>query len=304
MKEIVVLSGKGGTGKSSLTASLGSLLAGRYTMVLADTDVDAPNLHLVLGGEILEDQEIKASNKATIDYDLCSHCLECVDVCRFDSIIATDEPIIIPHSCEGCGACVLACPVGAIRVRPVANGKLHVLKSTAGLVVSGELGVGESSSGKLVDVVKKRARIEAERLGAELILTDGPPGIGCPVIASVKGADFVLMVTEPTPSGLHDLKRVIEAIGFFRIPFAVVLNRSDLPGGIREELTGYLAENHISLLAEIPFDLHMPKALAAGELSLTAYPDAPSSKAMGDLCHDLEAMVFEKTLEEKQKMEV
>lgn len=292
MKEIVLLSGKGGTGKSTLTATLGSLLAEHYTIVLADTDVDAPNLHLVLGGKEKEVQEIKASDKAAIDYDLCSRCLECVDVCRFDSIIATDEPIIIPHSCEGCGACVIACPVEAIQVQPVVNGHLHILETAAGLVVSGALGIGESSSGKLVDVVKKRARAEAEHVGADLILTDGPPGIGCPVIASVKGADYVLMVTEPTPSGLHDLKRAIEAISFFKIPFAVVLNRSDLPGGTREDVLEYLGENNISLLAEIPFDLCMPRALAEGMLSIAAYPDAPSSTALFQLGGDIQQIFF------------
>jgi len=292
MQQITVISGKGGTGKSTLTATLGSLFAENYTLVLADTDVDAPNLHLVLGGKEKDVQEIKASDKAAIDYDLCSRCLECVDVCRFDSIIATDEPIIIPHSCEGCGACALICPVDAIQVRSVANGHLHILETTAGLVVSGELGIGESSSGKLVDVVKNRARLEAEQVGADLILTDGPPGIGCPVIASVKGADFVLMVTEPTPSGLHDLKRAIEAIRFFKVPFAVVLNRSDLPGGIRGEVVEYFAANSISLLAEVPFDLCMPQALAEGTLSITSYPDAPSSVALVQLGRDLEQMFF------------
>jgi MinD superfamily P-loop ATPase len=291
MKEIVLLSGKGGTGKSTLTATLGSLLAEQYTIVMADTDVDAPNLHLVLGGKEKEVQDIKASDKATIDYDLCSRCLECIEVCRFDSIIATDEPIIISHSCEGCGACVIVCPAEAIQIRTVVNGRLRILETTTGLVVSGELGVGESSSGKLVDVVKKRALAEAEQVGADFILTDGPPGIGCPVIASVKGADFVLMVTEPTPSGLHDLKRVIEAISFFKIPFAVVLNRSDLIGGIRKEVIEFLDKNNISLLAEIPFDLCLPRALADGKLSIISHPEAPSSRALVKLGIDLEQML-------------
>ena len=296
MKEIVLLSGKGGTGKSTLTATLGSLLAKEHIIVLADTDVDAPNLHLVLGGREKELQEIKASDKAAVDYDLCTHCLDCVDVCRFDSIIATDEPIIVSHSCEGCGACALVCPAEAIQVRPVINGHLHILETTAGPVVSGELGIGESSSGKLVDVVKKRARNEAERIGADFIFTDGPPGIGCPVIASVKGADYVLMVTEPTPSGLHDLKRVIEAISFFRIPFAVVLNRFDLPGGIRGELKAFLDKNNISLLAEVPFDLHLPRALAEGKLSISAYPEAPSSQVLLKLGAGVKQILSGKTV--------
>lgn len=280
MKEIVVLSGKGGTGKSSLTASLGTLLGNQYSLVLADADVDAPNLHLLLDTEELELQEIRASDKAFIDSDLCSRCGACVDSCRFSSIISSEEPVIIPYSCEGCGACTLVCPTGAIRIQTVVNGHMHVFKTEAGVAVAGELDIGESSSGKLVDVVKKRARTEAETEGADFLLTDGPPGIGCPVIASVKGADYVLLVTEPTPSGLHDLNRVIEAIAFFKIPCGVVLNRADMTGGIREEVLHFLDRNKLPLLAEIPYDVHVPHALARGKSVVTDAPEAPASKAL------------------------
>lgn len=297
MKEIVILSGKGGTGKSSLTAALGTLLAGKFKVVLADTDVDAPNLHLVLGSEEREVLDITASDKAVIDYDLCTRCMECVDVCRFSSIIATDEPIVIPHSCEGCGACTLVCPTGAVEVQPIVNGKMRILDTCAGLVVSGELGIAESSSGKLVDVVKKRARTEAEQSGSDGLLTDGPPGIGCPVIASVKGAEYVILVTEPTPSALHDLQRVIEAISNFRIPFAVVVNRADLPGGTPDRVLHYLQENNILLLAEIPYDPFVPKALAEGKLSVLAYPEAPSSIALVELGNTLHDIILEPVVE-------
>ncbi len=291
MKEIVVLSGKGGTGKSSLTGTLASLLTEKHTIVLADTDVDAPNLHLVLAGKEKEVSTIKASDKASIEYDMCSRCMECVDVCRFDSILVTDQPIIIPHSCEGCGACNLVCPTGAVQVGPVINGCMRIVETPVGIIVSGELNIGESSSGKLVEVVKNRARAEADSIGADLLLVDGPPGIGCPVIASVKKADYILLVTEPTPSALHDLGRVIETIVFFGIPCGVVLNRADLPGGTRAEVVHYLQKNNLPLLAEIPYDLAMPMALAEGELVVKAYPQAISSRAYVELSQKVGEML-------------
>ena len=172
MKEIVVLSGKGGVGKSSLTAGVGHLLAENHTIVLADTDVDAPNLDLVLGAELVSSHAITASDKAFIDYDLCSRCMECVDACRFSSIIGKDEPVIVSYSCEGCGACTLVCPVEAIAIQPVENGKLNILQSGSIRVVAGELGIGESSSGRLVDVVEKN--INSQRfIRRELFCLEG-----------------------------------------------------------------------------------------------------------------------------------
>lgn len=291
MKEIVVLSGKGGVGKSSLTAALGHLLSANYTIVLADTDVDAPNLDLVLGAELESSHPITASDKAFIDYDLCSRCMECVDVCKFSSIIGEDEPVIVSYSCEGCGACTLVCPLDALSIQPVANGMLNILNSGSIRVVAGALGIGESSSGRLVDVVKRRARQEAELLGSDLLLTDGPPGIGCPVIASLKGVDYAVLVTEPTPSAFSDLKRIIEVTRFFKVPVGVVLNRAGMHAGSRETLLAYLKEQNLDLLVEIPYDPLLPKALAQGGLAVTMYPDAPSSMAMGQLCGLVENML-------------
>ncbi len=294
MKEIVVLSGKGGVGKSSLTAGVGHLLAENHTIVLADTDVDAPNLDLVLGAELVSSHAITASDKAFIDYDLCSRCMECVDACRFSSIIGKDEPVIVSYSCEGCGACTLVCPVEAIAIQPVENGKLNILQSGSIRVVAGELGIGESSSGRLVDVVKRRARQEAELSGCDLLLTDGPPGIGCPVIASLKGADYALLVTEPTPSALSDLKRVVEVCRFFKVAAGVVLNRADMHEESRKTLLSFLRENELDLLAEIPYDPQLPEALAQGGLAVTMFPDAPSSVVIRELSKTLDTIVAEK----------
>lgn len=285
MKEIVILSGKGGVGKSSLTAALARLLTeqGEYRLTLADTDVDAPNLHIVLGAEFDRSTAVAASDKAVINYDTCSRCLRCVDACAFDSIIGTEEPVIISYSCEGCGVCSLVCPEEAVSVNPVENGKINFVTSGAVRVVAGELGIGESSSGRLVDIVKREARQEASLNGSNLLLTDGPPGIGCPVIAALKGADYAILVSEPTPSALSDLQRISEVVRGFKIPAGAVLNRSDMDPPSARTSREWLARNEIPLLGEIPYDPHLPRALAHGALAVKMYPDAPSSLAIKEL---------------------
>jgi MinD superfamily P-loop ATPase len=293
MKEIVILSGKGGVGKSSLTAALGHLLAGngQRRLVLADTDVDAPNLHLVLGAQFDRSMGIKASDKAVIDTDLCSRCMACRDVCKFGSIIGEDEPVIISYSCEGCGACAIVCPTGAISVQPVENGRINMVNAGSVRVVAGELGIGESSSGRLVDIVKKQARQEAALTRSDLLLTDGPPGIGCPVIAALKGADYAVLVTEPTPAALSDLQRVAEVLRGFRIPAGAVLNRADMHGPSRDRLLAWLDKENLPLLTEIPYDPLLPQALAQGGLGVVMHPDAPSSIAIKKLAAALAAML-------------
>jgi MinD superfamily P-loop ATPase len=293
MKEIVILSGKGGVGKSSLTAALGHLLAGngQRRLVLADTDVDAPNLHLVLGAQFDRSLSVKASDKAVIDTDLCSRCMACRDVCKFGSIIGEDEPVIISYSCEGCGACAIVCPTGAISVQPVENGRINMVNAGSVRVVAGELGIGESSSGRLVDIVKKQARQEAALTRSDLLLTDGPPGIGCPVIAALKGADYAVLVTEPTPAALSDLQRVAEVLRGFRIPAGAVLNRADMHGPSRDRLLAWLDKENLPLLTEIPYDPLLPQALAQGGLGVVMHPDAPSSIAIKKLAAALAAML-------------
>ena len=291
MKEVVIVSGKGGVGKSSLTASIGTLLAEKYKLVLADTDVDAPNLHLILGGEPDSTEDIKASDKAFIDYDLCSGCMTCVDTCRFSSITGEDEPVLISYSCEGCGACTITCPENAIEVKPVVNGKLNLFNVSDIRVVAGELNIGESSSGHLVDVVKRRAREEVEKVQADLMLTDGPPGIGCPVIASLKGADYVLLVTEPTPTGLHDLQRVIQVVNFFKTPMGVVINKADIHEATRKDVRNYISDNNFDMLGEIPYDKTLPLALAEGKLAVTSYPSSPASIALKEVTDKIDTII-------------
>ncbi len=291
MREIVILSGKGGVGKSSITAALGTLLGRHHTLVLADTDVDAPNLHLVLGAELVDSRPVSASDKAFVDQDRCIGCGLCMDVCRFSAIVGDARPVIARYSCEGCGACAIACPEEAIMVRQVVNGRLDIMKVEQHRVVSGSLGVGESSSGRLVDVVKQEARKQAGEINADLMLTDGPPGIGCPVIATLKGANQVILITEPTPSALSDLGRVVEVVRGFLLPMTVVLNRADISADGRSQVLRYLDEQQLELLVEIPYDPELPRALARGELAVLSRPDAVSSRAIRQMAERVEALV-------------
>ena len=287
MREIVIISGKGGVGKSTVTASLGCLLAREHRLLLTDTDVDAPNLHLVLGAELRDTRDIAASEKAFIDYGLCLGCMTCVETCRFSSIVAAAEPLIMPYSCEGCGACALICPEGAIEVRAVVNGRINIFASGDLQVVGGELAIGASSSGRLVDLVKRKARQEAEAAGVEIILTDGPPGIGCPVIAALKGGDYVLLVTEPTTAALSDLQRVMEVAGHFRTPLGVVLNKADIHEESRAAFYSFVAKNNIALLGEIPYDNRVPLAIAGAQPVVAAFPDSVASRQMERLADNL-----------------
>jgi MinD superfamily P-loop ATPase len=291
MKEIVIISGKGGVGKSAVTASLGFIFAQKHRILLTDTDVDAPNLHLIVGGRLLAFQEVSASAKAFIDYEKCSGCLTCVETCRFSAIVATNGPIIVPYSCEGCGACVLNCPEEAIEIRNVVNGRINIFETDNLPVVAGELCIGASSSGRLVDLVKRRARQEGETAGAEIILTDGPPGIGCPVIAALKGADYGLLVTEPSKAALNDLERVMEVAGHFRIKLGLVINKADIHEESKRAISSFAAKKGIKVHVEIPYDLSVPKAIAAGQPVVASYPDSVSARQLSRLAESLLADV-------------
>jgi len=292
MKDIVILSGKGGVGKSTITASLGTILSEDYKVVMADTDVDEPNLELFFDAVQRESKEISTSEKAFIVYAKCTGCLQCIDVCKFSSLIVSkDKPLVVSYSCEGCGACTIICPEDAIEIKRVINGKITVSDMNETVIVSGELNIGESSSGGIVDEVKKTARKEAERLNALLIITDGPPGIGCPVISSMKDSNYVIAVTEPTPAALNDLHRVTEVISHFKIPFGLVINKSDIyPIGI-QAIKDFAKINNSPILSEIPYDVHIPKAIAQAMPVVTACPKAPSSVTMIKLANKLKDII-------------
>jgi len=258
MKELLIISGKGGTGKTTV---LGSFAALAENKVLADADVDAPNLHLLLAPERLEERPYSGAALAVVDEAKCTECGRCEEVCEF---AAVRNHRIDPRRCEGCATCALVCPAAAITMRPEITGHLCRSRTRHGPLVHARLLAGAESSGKLVTEVRQLARRVAEEHGADLILTDGSPGIGCPVIASLSGADFALAVTEPTPSGLHDLGRVLQVAAHFGVPSAISVNKWDINAGVTEEIEHLAREMGAAVLGRIPFDEEVGEATSEG----------------------------------------
>ena len=261
MKKITILSGKGGVGKSSITASLAVLLAREKKIIVADCDVDAPNLALVLGLKKFQKSErIQTSEKAVIDYEKCINCKKCFENCYFNAIKWKDKPIIHNMLCEGCGVCSLVCPENAIKLIKVENAEVGYGKTMYGFdIVSGQLKIGEAGSGKVVAYVKKKA----ERIGknSEIMLIDAAAGIGCPVIASVSGSDYVVAVTEPTPSALSDLSRALEMVNHFKISVGIVINRYDINKEFSRKIGDFARKQGIKILEKIPYDKKFVEAL-------------------------------------------
>ncbi|PIS30737.1 MAG: (4Fe-4S)-binding protein [Candidatus Marinimicrobia bacterium CG08_land_8_20_14_0_20_45_22] len=257
MKELVIISGKGGTGKTSLTASF-AVLADRS--VIADCDVDAADMHLVLSPEIKQSHEFKGGHEAVIRQSDCIACGACLAYCRFDAILMNHEPsgkvkfFVDPTACEGCGVCVRSCPVKAIDFPERVCGKWFISETRVGPMVHAKLGIAAENSGKLVTVVRQQARLIAEEQKRSLIIVDGPPGIGCPVIASITGAMIVLVVTEPTISGEHDLERVISLTRHFGIPTHVCVNKWDLNPKMTERIEKKARQNGARVIGRIRYD--------------------------------------------------
>ncbi len=254
MKQIAFVSGKGGTGKSTLVSSLNILVNNK---IIADCDVDAPNLHILIKGETLKETDYYGMKEAVINKDLCIECEKCIESCRFQAISKNIE--IIPMKCEGCGVCVLVCPTDAVKLESVKTGVTSVVKSDRGILSHALLDVGAEGSGKLVMQVRKNVEdfIENEKW----VLIDGSPGIGCVVIASITGTDAVVAVTEPTLSGLSDLERVLGVVRHFGIPGFVCINKYDLNNEISEQIEKYCVENNFTVIGKIPFDKTIVKAL-------------------------------------------
>jgi MinD superfamily P-loop ATPase len=256
VKTLVIASGKGGTGKTTLSALFARFSAPDRPLVVADCDVEASNLPLALRTEITSREAFAGSEKAVIDEDLCSGCERCLDSCRFDaiSILFDGMAQVNEWSCEGCGACATACRRGAISLEPRQAGELLSGECSTGAIVFGQLQPGQDLSGKLVTSVRERAKALAEERSAELVLVDGPPGIGCPVIASISGADGIVAVAEPSLSGEHDLRRLVALARQLRVPIKVVLNKADLSAPAAERLRATCREEGIELIGEVPFD--------------------------------------------------
>jgi len=264
MKTITILSGKGGVGKSSITASLAVLLSKNKKIICADCDVDASNLALVLGVEEKDYhkwESLSTNQKAIFNLDKCNSCKKCVNACYFNAIdFSNNKPKLKEFSCEGCGACELVCPNDAIRLENIENAKIGYSKTDYGFtVVSAQLGIGQSGSGKVVSEVKKKAKNLAD--GADILLVDSSAGIGCPVIASISGSDYVIGITEPTPSGLSDLQRAIQVINHFNIPLGIVINKFDVNEEFTKKIEDFAKKENITILNKIPYDKKFVDAL-------------------------------------------
>nr|MBN2277395.1 4Fe-4S binding protein [candidate division Zixibacteria bacterium] len=265
--ELVILSGKGGTGKTSLVGSLAVLAENK---ILVDCDVDAADLDLIIQGEKGQPNEFTASKKAIIDSELCTDCGICREHCRFNAIEYNDTGTggsyrIDPLACEGCGLCVYLCPDKAIGLHPVVSGQWFLSKTDYGPLIHANLGIAQGNSGRLVSLLRKTARDLAESEGRELIIVDGPPGIGCPVIASLTGADYVVLVTEPSKSAFHDLERIISLVSHFRLPLGICINKFDINPALTQEIENFAIQKGIVLLGRIPYDPEITRAQIAGK---------------------------------------
>lgn len=258
MKEIVVLSGKGGTGKTSI---VGSFAAIARSKVLADCDVDAADLHLLLNPRVKAENEFRSGQVAVIDEGLCTRCGLCQDLCHFHAI---SDFQVNPVSCEGCGFCYHACPDKAIIMEECLSGHWYVAETRYGPLVHARLGIAEENSGKLVSVVRQNARSIAEKEKLRYIITDGPPGIGCPVISSLSGANIALLITEPTLSGIHDLERVLGVCRHFGVPALVCVNKYDINEDNTRRIEQYCAAEGVDMVSKIPVDNVFTEAMVKG----------------------------------------
>ncbi|MEB3829696.1 ATP-binding protein [Phormidium sp. CCY1219] len=293
MKELVIISGKGGTGKTSVVASFAALAP---HPVLADCDVDAADLHLILSPSIRHREEFVGGNRASIDPSRCIGCGECETYCRFDAIHPAPDGNtyrVDPLACEGCGVCAHFCPAEAIAFGPAVNGEWYISDTRHGPMIHARLGIAEENSGKLVTLVRNKAKETAETLGLQLMITDGSPGVGCPVMASLTGADAVLLVTEPTPSGLHDLDRVVDLLQRFQLPAMVCINKADLNLELTERIEEYAVKRGLQVVGRIPYTPTVTAAQTA-RLSVIEYEEneaAVSLRAIWNrVAHTLEAM--------------
>jgi MinD superfamily P-loop ATPase len=269
MKQLTILSGKGGTGKTSITASFAVLAK---NAVVADCDVDAPDLHMLLHPEVIKTQEFIGSKVAIIDKAKCIKCGICKEKCNFDAI--TRDLKVDAIACEGCGVCVIACPADAIALTQRISGNAYISKTKYGFMSHAILHPGESNSGKLVTLVRQNAKILAEKENRNLIIIDGSPGIGCPVIASITGVDAALVVTEPTLSGIHDLERVLKLLDHFNVFPFVCINMYDVNTDNTNKNLNFCKETGIDVVGIIPFSPEVTEAMVNGKTVVEYSPES------------------------------
>lgn len=276
MMEVAILSGKGGTGKTCLSAALATI---KNEMVIADCDVDAANLHLILQPENYFEEKFISGQKAHIDYSTCTNCGLCIDYCRFDAITYTKGQVTISEtSCDGCQLCERICNSQSITMIPSDKSRWYIGNYRNGKIVYARLAPGEENSGKLVNVVREQARQTAKETGFESIIVDGPPGTGCPVISAMTGVNKVIIVTEPSNSGFHDMKRVLELVENFKIKSYVLINKYDLNEELTKGIETWCDEQNITLVGKLPFYAPMVHAMLKGESIIEHMPDSEVSK--------------------------
>jgi MinD superfamily P-loop ATPase len=280
LKQLVILSGKGGTGKTTVAAALAHLASEEMPIVLADADVDAANLELVLDPTKLEEHDFTGGQVAIIDPNVCTACGTCAEVCRFEAVIPGDDAYRVDDiACEGCASCFYQCPAEAIRMEEQVAGRWFRSDTRFGPLFHAHLFAAQENSGKLVTLVKQQGRLRALDEGRELLIVDGPPGIGCPVISASAGADLALLVVEPTVSGVHDLERILATTDHFGVPALVCVNKVDVNLKRAAEIEAFCADRGIEVVGHIPFDTVVTEAMVQGQ-PVTAYADGRVSLAL------------------------
>lgn len=293
MKQLVILSGKGGTGKTTVAGCLAEIASKEVALVLADADVDAANLELILDPALLERHEFWSGQVAVIDHSLCSGCEICRQVCRFDAIAegADKLPVVDPLACEGCAACHFQCPADAIRMEQQLAGEWFESMTRFGPLFHAHLFAGQENSGKLVTLIKQRARLMALEQGRDLLLVDGPPGIGCPVISANAGADLALHVVEPTISGRHDLERILATTDHFGVPSLVLANKADLNPSRSQEIEAFCASRGVPVIGQIPYDTQAIEMMVQGR-PITSNGASPAANALRAAWPAIRARLF------------
>ena len=281
MKEVVVLSGKGGTDKTSIVGSFAVLARHK---VLVDCDVDAADLCLILNSTVRQTNEFWSGQTAIIDEDMCNKCGLCVGYCRFNAIKGFR---VDPVSCEGCGFCSRLCPVEAIKMKENLSGHWFISDTTHGKLVHARLGIAQENSGKLVATVRQQARKIAEEQGADFIISDGPPGIGCPVISSLSGVDLALLITEPTLSGQHDLERIIGVCRHFNVPALVCVNKHDINEDNTRRIEDYCRRQNLDIAGKISYDNTVTEAMVEG-IPIVEHYDGRVSRDIKSLWQNIE----------------